>query len=152
MATAKSVEAGFHTSRIDFSRDEDRHSLQNPQGIPYPGRGESPEYAVSNSLPRLNCPLPSMILPAVDFRSYCLPAGTLSDDKTTRTTTDPGLTSNAVALYNLLKEQVVLPPRPIVQIKGAHLDHVYSHSHRLRPHPRRDAVDHAYIDDSAQLR
>jgi hypothetical protein len=58
--------------------------------------------------------------------SYRLPADTLSGDETTRTTTDLGVTSNAAVLYNLLKEQAALPPKPVVRIRGTHTDYIYS--------------------------
>ena len=126
MASAKSIEAGFHLARADGGQDEDQHNLEHVNGVPYPRQGEPPEYVASNSLPRLRGPLPSVLLPSVDFTAYRLPASTLSENETTRTTTDPGFTSNVALLYTVLKEQTALPPKPVVRIKGTHVDYVYS--------------------------
>jgi hypothetical protein len=126
MASAKSVEAGFHSTRTDCGENDDQYNPQHGHGAPHPGQGEPPEYTASSSLSRLSGPLPIVFLPSIDFMSYRLPAGTLSDDETTRTTTDPELTSSPPALFALLKEQIALPPKPVVRIRGTHIDHLYS--------------------------
>jgi len=51
---------------------------------------------------------------------------TISDDKTTYTTTEPELTYNATALFKLLQKQLTLPPKPVVRITGTHIDWMYS--------------------------
>ena len=122
MASAKSIEAGFHLARVDSGQDEYRHNLEHFHRVPYPRQGEPPEYAASNSLPMLRRPLPSVLLPSIDFTAYRLPASILSEDETTRTTSDPGFASNAAILYTVLKEQTALPPKPVVRIKGTHID------------------------------
>ena len=126
MASAKSIEAGFLYSTTDTGQDEYRHGLEHGYGVQCPRRCEPPAYAASNSMPRSGEPLPTGLLPFVDFTSYRLQAGTLSADETTRTTTDPGVTSNAESLYTLLREQAAVPPKPVVRIKGTHIDYVYS--------------------------
>lgn len=126
MASARSIEVDFHSSRTDYSQGEDQPNLHYGDGVSYPGQDEPPEYAARSSLPMLSGPSPEVLLSSIDFSSYCLPASTVSDDMTTRTTTDPELISNATALYTLLKEQATLPPKPVVRIHGTHIDYVYS--------------------------
>jgi hypothetical protein len=126
MASAKSTEAGFLSSMADGHQGEDQHYLEFGHGVPYPRQGEPPAYALSNSIVTIGGPLPSVLLPSINFMSYRLPADTLSGDETTRTTTDPGVASNAAVLYALLKEQAALPPKPVVRIRGTHIDYIYS--------------------------
>src|SRR4051794_21635972 len=107
MAPAKSIEAGFLSSMADGDEDEDQHNLECGHGVPYPRQGEPPEYALSNSIVTISGPLPSMLLPSINFMSCRLPADTLSGDETTDTTTDLGITSNATVLYTLLKSRLL---------------------------------------------
>jgi hypothetical protein len=126
MASAKSIEAGFHPTRTGGSENEDRYNLQPEHTLPHLRHGEPPEYTASGSLSRVNATLPSVLLPFIDFASYRLPTDTFSEDLTTRTTADSELTSNPSALYAFLKKQMALPPKPVVRIKGTHIDYVYS--------------------------
>lgn len=120
------MEAGFRSTRTECSESEDRYNLQPVHGVPHSRQGAPPEYTASSSLSRLSRRVPSVFFPSIDFTSYCLPGGTFSDDQTTRTTTDPELTSSPPSLYAFLKEQIALPPKPVVRIKGTHIDYVYS--------------------------
>ena len=81
MAAAKSIEAGFLSSMADGDQDEDQHNLERGHGVPYSRQGEPPQYALSNSIGTIGGPLPSVLLPSINFMSYRLPADTLSGDE-----------------------------------------------------------------------
>ena len=62
----------------------------------------------------------------LEFTDYHLPPSTVSEDKTTCTTTDGQLTSDPHVLYEFLRQQLRMPPRPVVRILGTHPDWCYS--------------------------
>ena len=62
----------------------------------------------------------------LEFADYHIPQSTLSKDKTTSTTTASQLTSNPHVLYEFLRKQLRMPPRPVVRILGTHPDWCYS--------------------------
>ena len=84
---------------------------------------EPPKYTTETGAdPSLSGPLS----PSINYSKHLLPNGTLSSDRTTRTTTDPELLHDPEALCAFLRQQIALPPKPIVRIRGTHSDKVYS--------------------------
>jgi hypothetical protein len=66
--------------------------------------------------PQVLVPLP---IPALPYHAYLPPTATLSADSTTITLTNHAtLTSDPIALHRFLQEQVCLPPKPLLKIKG----------------------------------
>ena len=125
MASAKSVQACFDSRNAQSNVGE---SSTGPDYDPLPtNHDQPPQYSANISfVSRKSDLLPVSVVSPIDFSSYRLPHGTISDDKTTCTTTDPELTHNAATLFELLQEQAALPPKPIVRIRGTHIDWVYS--------------------------
>jgi hypothetical protein len=64
--------------------------------------------------------------PGLEFADYRIPLSTVSEDKTTCTTTDSQLTSDPHVLYEFICKQLRMPPRPVVRILGTHPDWCYS--------------------------
>lgn len=121
MTSAKFIEVGL---------DEGYHSI-SPEHNGFPIGQESPPnyFANSSSLPKTSDLQPIADFPRIDFSSYRLPRGTISNDKTTCTTTELMLTHDASALLQLLQRQAALPPKPLVRIRGSHADRVNTWGH-----------------------
>ena len=89
---------------------------------------EPPKYV--STLPRsTNRPVPGPITSTaseLQFADYRLPLGTVSEDKTTCTTTASQITSDPDVLHEFLRQQLMMPPRPVVRILGIHPDWCYS--------------------------
>ena len=89
---------------------------------------EPPKY-VSTLPGPTNRTIPGPITSAasgLEFTDYHLLPSTVSEDKTTCTTTDSQLTSDPHVLYEFLRQQLRMPPRPVVRILGTHPDWCYS--------------------------
>ena len=89
---------------------------------------EPPKYV--STLPRsTNRPVPGPITSTaseLQFADYRLPLGTVSEDKTTCTTTAIQITSDPDVLHEFLRQQLMMPPRPVVRLLGTHPDWCYS--------------------------
>ncbi|RMZ87212.1 hypothetical protein DV736_g5559, partial [Chaetothyriales sp. CBS 134916] len=59
---------------------------------------------------------------AIPFSNYDVPAGTLTDDRASLTTTHELFYTSPTALSNFLTQQCHLPPRLLLHIKGSHTD------------------------------
>jgi hypothetical protein len=125
--SAKPAEEDFYLSQAYSDVEEDSNSAGLTYGNSPLRQEDPPEYSTNaTSQFRTNGLARNAHFPSINFSQYLLPRGTLSDDRTTRTTTDPELLHNAEAVFALLQEQAALPPKPIVRIKGTHIDKLYS--------------------------
>jgi hypothetical protein len=89
---------------------------------------EPPKY-VSTLPGPTNRPVPVLVTSTasvLEFADYHIPQSTLSKDKTTCTTTASQLTSDPHVLYEFLRQQLRMPPRPVVRVLGTHPDWCYS--------------------------
>ena len=122
MAFAKSIEAGF-----DSCQAESSHNKASSYGVSTDGHDEPPTYVATSSRAMTGylLQLPTNI-PPFSFTAYRLPMSTWSDDRTTCTTTASHLADNPSALFELIRKQLTLPPKPVVRITGTHADWCYS--------------------------
>jgi hypothetical protein len=124
MASAKVIEAEFDSCKVhsgDYDITGSEYDTSSPK------QDHPPNYSANTSfVSSMSNLLPIADFPCIDFSSYRLPQGTISDDKTTCITTEPELTHDAAALLKLLQEQATLAPKPVVRITGTHVDWVYS--------------------------
>ena len=123
MAMAKGIDAGFESTDAKYAGlDGSYHSI--PIGTEHDC---PPTYTADVPLASATpTPQPIREVTHIDFSSYHLQDGLLSDDKTTSTTTLPELSDNATALFKFIQAQAMLPPKPVVRITGTHIDQVYS--------------------------
>jgi len=56
----------------------------------------------------------------INYDKYSPPQSSLSEDKTTVTCGGPQLLQDATALADLIDEQILLPPKPIVRVRGTY--------------------------------
>lgn len=59
-------------------------------------------------------------LSAINLSGYGIRDATLSDDRTTLTTSRPELTSTQYALAKFVHDQASLPPKPVMVVRGTH--------------------------------
>ena len=122
MASIKSIEAGF-----DSCRSGSFHDTPSSYGVSTDGHEEPPTYVATSSCAMTGCILqPVTNLSPFSFTAYRLPMSTWSDDMTMCTTTACHLPDNPSALFELIRKQLALPPKPIVRITGSHADWCYS--------------------------
>lgn len=95
--------------------EHQQHLLDIDEPPSYSGRSTSTPTATNAS-----ALAQAVGLPGLNFSQYVVPKGTLSDDKTTVTTTLPGFYTDYEVLVELLQQQAAIPPKPIVRILGSH--------------------------------
>ncbi len=122
MAFAKLIEA-----RFDSCQSRSSHHEALSYGVSTDGHDEPPTYVATSSRPMTGYLLqPITNLPPFSFTAYRVPMSTWSDDRTTCTTTASYLADNPSALFELIRKQLTLPPKPGVRITGTHADWCYS--------------------------
>ncbi len=80
-----------------------------------------PTTSIPLSIPSQNPLVCLSRLSSIPFTKYRVRDAKLSDDQSTLTTTSPELASTQYALLRFIHEQVLLPPKPLMVIKGTHL-------------------------------
>ena len=83
---------------------------------------EPPSYSARPPISHIRRPITE--LPAsINLNAYCLPQSSLSEDHVRLTTTSPTAFESPQSLVQLIREQALLPPRPLIHIKGSHSEY-----------------------------
>ena len=121
--SSKAQEAGFNLIETNNPNDRSWTSGTFTELL------EEPPKYVSTLSRSINQPVPcpvTAIASRLEFADYHLPLSTISEDKTTCTTTASQLTGDPHILYEFLQKQLKMPPKPVVRLLGTHSDWCYS--------------------------
>lgn len=84
---------------------------------------EPPSYSATHP-PSSHGGKPIIELPiSINLKAYRLPQSFLSEDCARLTTTCPTFFEDAQSLVQLVRNQALLPPRPLIHIKGSHSEY-----------------------------
>ena len=110
------VDSYVSSSEINDKNGESKDSYHSVSDEPPSYSAELP--------PAPHGPKPIIELPiSINLQAYRLPHSAISQDHVQLTTTSLTYLENAQSLVQLVRDQALLPPRPLIHIKGSHSEY-----------------------------
>ena len=110
------VESHVSSSEINDGDSESRDSYHSDSDEP-PSYSATPPPPSHGRKPITELPM------SINLEAYRLPQSVLSQDHVQLTTTSSTYFENAQSLVQLVRDQALLPPRPLIHIKGSHSEY-----------------------------